>query len=236
VLDKKFRTDYEKKIAPIGAGLGRIGVTADVLTVLGLLLAVASAVVIANGWLRAGFVLVVLAAVPDLLDGAVAKAGKTASPRGAFFDSTVDRITDFIFFGGIAWYLTAEHGGQWAMLPFALAGASALISYERAKAEALGYNAKGGLMERAERIVLLCVGLVLNEILIPILFVMLALTLVTAVQRFVSVWKQASADRPTPPERPHLRRESRFIQQYDERVAARRAARAERVAARRSDG
>jgi CDP-diacylglycerol--glycerol-3-phosphate 3-phosphatidyltransferase len=78
-----------------------------------------------------------------------------------------------------------------AMLPFAIMAASAVVSYERAKAESLGLHAKGGLMERAERIVLLCIGLLFDSILVPVLWVMLVLTVFTAVQRFFKVWNQA---------------------------------------------
>ena len=79
-----------------------------------------------------------------------------------------------------------------AMLPFAVMALSSLISYQRAKAESLGLDAKGGLMERAERIVLLCIGLLFEPLLVPVLWVMLALTAITAVQRFVKVWRQAA--------------------------------------------
>jgi CDP-diacylglycerol--glycerol-3-phosphate 3-phosphatidyltransferase len=81
-------------------------------------------------------------------------------------------------------------------LPFAVMGLSALISYQRAKAESLGLNAKGGLMERAERIVLLCIGLFLqpwiDNALVWVMWLMLVLITITAVQRFVKVWKQAA--------------------------------------------
>ena len=84
------------------------------------------------------------------------------------------------------------------MLPLAVLAASMLISYERAKAESLGFDARGGLMERAERIIVLGLGLLFDSLLIPVLWVMLALTLFTAVQRFVKVWRQASTVRPRP--------------------------------------
>ena len=72
------------------------------------------------------------------------------------------------------------------------------ISYQRAKAESLGFDAKGGIMERAERIIVLAFALLFPNLLIGTLWVMLVLTAITAVQRFVKVWKQASADRPVP--------------------------------------
>ena len=112
----------------------------------------------ARGRLGLGLVLLIASAVPDLLDGALAKASGTASVRGAFFDSVADRVTDALILGGVGWYLQTRHHGHAAMLPFAILAASMLISYERAKAESLGFNAKGGLMERAERIIVLCVG------------------------------------------------------------------------------
>ena len=133
-----------------------------------------------------------------MLDGAVAKASGTASPRGAFFDSVADRFTDALLLGGVAWYLASTQPGRVAVLPFAVLALSMLISYERAKAESLGYDARGGLMERAERLLALGFGLLFDSLLVPVLWVMLVLTAITAVQRFVSVWRQASAPRPVP--------------------------------------
>jgi CDP-diacylglycerol--glycerol-3-phosphate 3-phosphatidyltransferase len=198
--------------------LRKTGLTPDHLTLIGLLLAVAAAVMIGSGGLRAGFLLVILAALPDLLDGALAKASNAASQRGAFFDSVADRATDFLLFGGVAWYLASSEGAHWALLPFALAGASQMVSYQRAKAESLGLEAKGGLMERAERVILLCFGLLFDSLLIPVLWLMLALTVLTAVQRFVKVWRQAVAP-PVVIERQQARRNRRV---------ARRTARAHR--------
>ena len=99
------------------------------------------------------------AALPDLFDGALAKASNTSSQRGAFFDSVVDRVTDAMLFGGVAWYLASHESPHMSLLPFAVMALSSVISYQRAKAESLGLDAKGGLMERAERIIALCLGL-----------------------------------------------------------------------------
>jgi len=176
--------------------LVRIGVTADVLTILGVVISVACAVAIGSGHLLLGFFLLIAAALPDLLDGPVAKAAGTQSIRGAFFDSVADRVTDSLVLGGIAWYLADTKGGLYPLLPMALLGASQLISYERAKAEIYGFNAKGGLMERAERIMALCVGLIFNTLLVPVLWLMLVLTIITGIQRFFKVWKQATAENP----------------------------------------
>lgn len=216
MFDGRFRAEAERTLKPVGAQIKRTGIRADHLTLLGIAMAAAAAIAIASGALRAGLVLLILTALPDVLDGAVAKASGTASPRGAFFDSVADRFTDALLLIGVAWYLADTQPGRIALLPMAVLGASMLISYERAKAEALGYSAKGGLMERAERLIALGFGLLFNQLLVPILWVMLVLTLVTAGQRFAKVWKQASAEVPT---RPTIRERSRSRRQTDRRVA-----------------
>lgn len=204
MFDGRWRTQLDSATKPVGSALRRTGLTADHLTALGLMGAVATAVAVGSGRLGLGFVLLALCALPDMLDGAVAKASGTSSPRGAFFDSVADRVSDSLVLGGVAWYLANDRGGEWPLLAMAVLGTSTLISYQRAKAESLGYTAKGGLMERAERIVALGVGLAFPVLLVPILWLMLALTSVTAVQRFAKVWKQAGA--PPKPVRPPARR------------------------------
>jgi CDP-diacylglycerol---glycerol-3-phosphate 3-phosphatidyltransferase len=221
LFDGRWRTGVERGVRPVGSAIRRTGLTADHLTVTGLLLGGAAAVAIGAGRLGLGLGLLIAAAVPDLLDGAVAKASGTASVRGAFFDSVVDRVTDSLVLGGLAWYLASARGGHWAVLPLALLGASTLVSYERAKAESLGLYAKGGLMERAERIIALCVGLAFSAVLLPVLWVMLALTVLTAAQRFWKVWRQAAA-----PVRPVRSREPR-ARRWEARITARREARRE---------
>ena len=202
MFDGRWRASVDRVTGPVGTAIRRTGVTADQLTCVGLVMAVATAVAIGAGRLGLGLALLVASALPDLLDGPVAKAAGTAGPRGAFFDSVSDRVTDSLLLGGIGWYLASEHGGHAAMLPFALLAASSLVSYQRAKAESLGHSAKGGLMERAERIIALAVGLAFSAILVPVLWVTLALTLLTAVQRFVKVWRLAGVQRPARRQRP----------------------------------
>jgi CDP-diacylglycerol--glycerol-3-phosphate 3-phosphatidyltransferase len=192
MFDGKFRAPVDRAVKPIGNGLRRTGLTPDHLTIAGLIVACGAAVSIGFGQLKIGLLLVVLAALPDLFDGALAKASNTSSQRGAFFDSVVDRVTDAVLYGGVAWYLASTDSAHMAILPMAVMGMSSVISYQRAKAESLGLDAKGGLMERAERIIALCLGLLFSFLLIPVLWLTLALTIVTAVQRFVKVWKQAA--------------------------------------------
>lgn len=213
MFDKHLRSRVEPRLQPVGQNLRRTGLRADHLTAFGVVMAAGAAVAIGAGALRVGMLLLVLTAVPDVLDGAVAKAAGTTSRRGSFFDSVADRFTDALLLGGVAWYLSTAHTGRVAVLPLAVLAMSMLISYERAKAESLGFDAKGGLMERAERLIALGIGLLFEMVLIPVLWIMLVLTTVTAVQRFVGVWRQASVEVPPPP-RP-----------VRDRLRARRAAR-----------
>lgn len=192
MFDGNLRSAVDKVLDPIGVILWRLKITADALTILGILVAVTGAIVIGRGHLFAGFICLLLTGIPDALDGAVAKAAGTASVRGAFFDSVSDRVTDSLLFSGIAWHLATEEPGRIMMLPVALMATAMLVSYQRAKAESLGFDAKGGIMERAERFIALAVGLLFDDILIPVLWVMLVLTGITACQRFVKIWKQAS--------------------------------------------
>ena len=224
MFDGNWRDTVNKGLDPIGVSLRRAGVTADALTISGVLIASVGAVVIGNGYLKLGFVFLVLAGIPDALDGAVAKASGTASVRGAFFDSVADRYTDAMLLGGVAWYLASNEPGRISMLPVAVMAAGMLISYQRAKAESLGFDAKGGIMERAERLIVLAIGLLFGQILIPVLWVMLVLTLVTAGQRFAKVWRQATNVMPEPARRPRRRRRVRTDARTRRQLSRRRQA------------
>lgn len=193
MFDGYWRDSVERAVDPLGERLQGIGVSANWLTTTGVIAATAAAAAIGTGRLRLGLVLLVVAAVPDLLDGPVAKATGPTTLRGAFFDSTADRVTDTILMGGVVWYFIDDERGLLAMIPVAVMGASWLVSYQRAKAESLGFEAKGGIMERAERMIVLGFGLAFPTVLVPVLSVMLVLTLMTAIQRFVKVWRAATA-------------------------------------------
>jgi CDP-diacylglycerol--glycerol-3-phosphate 3-phosphatidyltransferase len=227
MFDGNWRTTVDKGLMPIGHSLRRTGITADVITVIGIAMASVAAVTIGAGYLRVGFLFLLLTGIPDALDGAVARASGTGSDRGAFFDSVSDRLTDGLLFGGVTWYLASNEPGRIMMLPVAIMGLAMFISYQRAKAESLGFDAKGGIMERAERIIVLALALLFSELLIPILWVMLVLTAITAVQRFVKVWRQASQDRPLPARRqrrqPRTRRTSESV--WRQRMRERRTLR-----------
>ena len=204
MFDGRWRDAVDRTTKPVGATLVRMGVTADVLTVFGLAMAVVTAFVVGSGHLVWGVIMLFPTGLPDLFDGPVAKASGRASVRGAFFDSVADRIADALLLGGVAWYLAARHHGEMVLLPLSIVAVTSLISYQRAKAELLGLSATGGLMERAERFILLggcfVAGAVSASAFVPALWVFFGLISATAVGRFVSVWK--AAEGPPPAVRP----------------------------------
>jgi CDP-diacylglycerol--glycerol-3-phosphate 3-phosphatidyltransferase len=157
---------------------------------MGLAASVACGLVVAAGHLGWGAFFLAVSGLTDVLDGAVAKSGGTAGPRGAFFDSVCDRVSDGVVLGGAAWYY-AGRDPHLSVLAFAVAVLSLLVSYERSRAESLGFVGKGGLMERAERMVVLGLGLTFGR-LTAALWVLALLTGMTVVQRFLRVWRQAT--------------------------------------------
>src|ERR1700728_4138671 len=192
MFDGRWRDAVDRSTRPVGAALHRRGITADVLTATGLVSATGTAVEVATGHLHIAIILLILTGRHDLLDGPVAKAAGTASVRGAFFDSVTDRVADAVLMGGVSWYLVDRGEGHLAVLPLAVLGVTALVSYEGAKAESLGLSAKGGLMERAERMILLGIAFLDAAFVVPVLWAMLVLISITAVARFVKVWNEAS--------------------------------------------
>jgi CDP-diacylglycerol--glycerol-3-phosphate 3-phosphatidyltransferase len=173
-------------VSPIGSALARAGVTPNALTVVGCLLNVAVAAVIATGDLFLGGILVLLVAAFDTLDGAVARAANLATSFGAFLDSTLDRYSEALVFGGIVAYGALAGGAEVILLAYAAAVGSLLVSYARARAEGLGLRCDVGWLQRPERIILLGVGLMAG-LLVPVLWILAILTNFTALQRIVHV-------------------------------------------------
>jgi CDP-diacylglycerol--glycerol-3-phosphate 3-phosphatidyltransferase len=170
-----------------------VGFSADVLTASGLVFAAVTAWAVATGHMAFAVILLTVTGAHDLFDGPVAKASQRASVRGSFFDSVVDRVSDALLLGGVAYFLVAQHRGELVLLPFAIMTSTFLISYQRSKAESLGIAAKGGLMERAERMILLGVALLHQSFFVPVLWLLFALTTMTALGRFWRVWQVADS-------------------------------------------
>jgi len=181
--------------SPIIAILSKSGVTPNILTLANLALNIVAASVIATGQFLLGGVLILAAGVFDLLDGALARATKRTTKFGAVLDSTVDRISEAATLCGLlVWYVPQEGGTLEIVLVLAVLIGSFLVSYIRARAEGLGWQCQVGLFTRAERVIVLAVGLLVSRIFVYGVFVALCIlavfVFVTVVQRLVYVWKQ----------------------------------------------
>jgi len=180
--------------------LARTGITPNVLTATGVSLCLAAAILVPfedHGtllffWLAAGTF--VVGSLLDILDGALARVGGKTTPFGAFIDSTTDRVGEGAMLAAIA-LVFSRHGKDWAVV-LAVAGVvgSFLVSYTRARAEALGLRGDVGLGSRAERVVLITAGLIFAPWGgLPWAIVALAATAwLTVVQRILHVRKQLS--------------------------------------------
>lgn len=174
----------------VGRLLGRSRITPNMLTILGLLLTLAVTLTLAAGHLVWGGILVLLTSAFDMLDGALARATERNSKFGAFFDSTIDRYSEALIFLGLLLHYQGVQGSQLqaGLVYLAIIG-SLMVSYTRARAEALGLDCKVGILARPERIILLSIGLIIGWL--DFTLAILALfTNLTAGQRMYHVWTQ----------------------------------------------
>jgi CDP-diacylglycerol--glycerol-3-phosphate 3-phosphatidyltransferase len=147
-------------ISPVERLLVRLRATPDAMNAAGLASGLASGVLIGAGQLQAGGWAILLAGICDIMDGRLARAFKLASPYGKFIDSTLDRFVETFAFLGFAWYLRKTPFG--GFLAAAAICGSLLVSYAQARGETVGVHRTGGLMQRAERLVLTCLVCLLD--------------------------------------------------------------------------
>jgi CDP-diacylglycerol--glycerol-3-phosphate 3-phosphatidyltransferase len=176
---------------PIVEILSRSGITPNALTFINLALNIVAAYVIATGHFIIGGVLVLVAGLFDLLDGALARFTKQTTKFGAILDSVADRISEAaILCGLLIWYIPQEGASLEIVLIFVVLVGSFLVSYIRARGEGLGWQCQVGLFTRAERVIVLAIGLLINQIFI-VLCVLVIFVFFTVVQRLVYLWKQS---------------------------------------------
>jgi CDP-diacylglycerol---glycerol-3-phosphate 3-phosphatidyltransferase len=174
-------------------------ITPNMLTLFGLVLNIGVAVLLATGHLVAGGVMVIVAGLFDMLDGALARITSRMSAFGAFLDSVVDRYSEAVVLLGLFLYYYPQPGNQGlisVVLIYAILFGSMMISYARARAGALHIQNEVGLMARPERIVLIALGLLFPTVLLlPILWILAIGTQITAIQRIIHVWQVTSGKR-----------------------------------------
>ncbi|GAB3149015.1 CDP-alcohol phosphatidyltransferase family protein [Microbispora hainanensis] len=194
-----LRPAVTRVMTPLGRALARWGISPDVITTIGTLGVVASALAFYPlGHLFAGTLVITFFVLADLLDGVLARMTGKGSTWGAFLDSTLDRLGDASIFSGLILYFVLKDEREIVLAIVALfcLVAGALVSYAKARAEGLGMTANVGIAERGERLVVVLVAAGLSGLGVPYvlaagLWLLAAASAVTVVQRMVHVYRQA---------------------------------------------
>ena len=195
----RFEAWVRRHAEALMSAIGRLPVTPNQITFIGLGLTFVAAVLAAFGQLRWAGVVLIFGGTFDILDGALARSSGRSYPYGAFLDSTLDRYSEGAIYIGLAAYFASTGGPlqRWSLLATvaALAG-SFLVSYVRARAQSLGFKCETGLFKRPERVVVTVVGLIFGGMVLSFaVFLLAILTNLTALQRIREVWLQGRTQR-----------------------------------------
>lgn len=195
MLDLRGRSRIAPFLDPVAAGMAKLKLTPTMVTLMGLAATLVGAGFIANGAYKSGAIIAGVGAILDALDGPLARLQGTASIRGAFIDTMADRLGEVAIWAGLAFSVRDDETALMLCL-FCLAF-SLLTPYVRAKAESWGAEGRGGWMGRAERMILLLLGLLLAgfglPVLLPMLWIYAVLTGLTVAQRIRRTWQQLEA-------------------------------------------
>ncbi len=179
---------------PLVSIIGRTHLSPNGLTVIGFLVSIGSAVALAGGHFVVGGALVLVAGAFDMLDGPLARAKGRTTQFGAMLDSSLDRLSEAAVLFGILVHYVNHDGTTWeAWLPYVTFVGSVMVSYLRARAEGLGLKCEVGVFTRAERVIVLAIGLMIGQwiedAVVVALSLLAALAFVTVAQRLLHVWQ-----------------------------------------------
>lgn len=197
MLDLRGRSRIAPILDPIAVGLAKARLTPTMITILGLVVTLVGAALIAVDRYALGALIAGIGAVLDALDGPLARHLGTASIRGAFVDTMADRFGEVGLWAGLTFSLRTDETGL--MLCVTALAFSMLTPYVRSKAESWGAEGRGGWMGRAERMILMLAGLIvtdlwLNSALHPVLWAFVVLSGLTVAQRIRRTWQQLGED------------------------------------------
>lgn len=174
---------------PVALAVARTGVTPNMVTALGFAGALGAAVLVARGEFLAGGIVMLVAAALDLLDGALARATGRVTAFGGVFDATLDRLSEAAILGGLLFHFSQGGHRQELILVFVVLAGSLMVSYVRARAQVAGVDLREGLFTRPERVILLALGLIIDQTRI-ILWILAVLANFTVLQRLFVVWRR----------------------------------------------
>ena len=200
MFSRRIQQRVRQFVTLIMRPLAQLGITPNTLTLLGLVLSMVTAIVIARGYFQVGGLLVLFAGIFDMFDGALARARNASTTFGAFLDSTLDRYSESIILFGLFWYALQTgtlhehlwpfpHEQSWMLSSIYIAVVGSLmVSYAKARAEGLGLECKTGLLARPERVVILAIGLLVGAGIWAVLLLAI-FSNVTAIERIAHVWR-----------------------------------------------
>ena len=193
-LTDQMRVYFKGVIDPIAAFFNRLGLMPNTMTILGLIGNIAGAYLLSQGYIRWGGVLILLMGPVDALDGTMARLRGMTGQFGAFVDSVTDRYSELVIFAGLLFYYVQLENELGALLVFAAAAGSVLVSYVRARGQSLGWDTKVGILTRMERYLVLAPSLILNFPLVGLAIIAIFAN-ITALQRIFDVRRQAYQDK-----------------------------------------
>ncbi|MDO8281885.1 MAG: archaetidylinositol phosphate synthase [Thermodesulfovibrionia bacterium] len=173
---------------PLSSLAKKINISPNMITVTGSLITLAAAFMIPRSLISGGL-LILFSGLFDMLDGIVARVNNRATKFGAFLDSVLDRYSDSFLLIGFSWYFFMNSSAQGCFLSIATLAGSLIISYAKARAEALGQGCNVGIIERPERIIIMAAGALTGWVM-PMIWVLFVLTHITVAQRVHHVWKE----------------------------------------------
>ena len=194
-LTDRARIAFKGILDPLATLLNRMGLMPNTVTILGLVGNVIGALLIAQGYLTAGGILVLLMGPVDALDGTMARLRGMAGNFGAFVDSVTDRYSELVIFAGLLYYFIQQNNQTAILLVYASAAGSVLVSYIRSRGQSLGWDTKVGVLTRMERYLVLAPAIILNYPMVG-LWIIAVFSNLTAVQRIIDIRRQAYHERP----------------------------------------
>ncbi|MBN2104396.1 CDP-alcohol phosphatidyltransferase family protein [bacterium] len=190
VITDKVKKQYYSIVDPLINLFIRLNAHPNIFTMIGLVLSIIASVFAGMGIFRIAGLFLLISGMCDSIDGTIARRSGQTTKFGALLDSTLDRYSEMFVFFGLAFYFMKDHAYLTSMALAIGLGGSLMVSYIRARAEGLGFKCSIGLMQRAERIILLAFGAITTEtVLIMSIWIIAILSNVTAIQRVAFIWK-----------------------------------------------
>ena len=189
-LTDQLRARFKGVLDPIGAFFNRLGLHPNTMTLLGLAGNAAGAVLLAQGHMTLGGLIILLMGPVDALDGTMARLRGEPTKFGGFVDSVTDRYSELVIFGGLMFFYVQQSDWLSLLAVYAAASGSVLVSYIRARGQSLGMDTKVGVLTRFERFIVLSPALIFNVPLVGI-WIVAVLANITALQRIADVRRQS---------------------------------------------